>query len=366
MKVISMSESAYKKAGVDIEEAARLVQRIKPHVNKTRRPGVMGGIGGFGAFFDLKPTGFQDPVLCASTDGVGTKLKIAIEMDRHDTIGIDCVAMCVNDIVAQGAEPLFFLDYFACGKLVNDVAETVIAGIAEGCRMAGCALIGGETAEMPGMYAPGEYDIAGFTVGAVERSQMISGEDIQEGDVLLGLASNGLHSNGFSLVRKIVKSTPDYDYDSKVPFETELTLGELLLIPTRVYVRSILEALKVKADNGRPAIKGMANITGGALFENIPRMLPEGLMAVLDTNNWTLPVIFHWLKDNGDLTNNDLGWTLNCGVGMVLACAPEHEESLKRVLQEQGESVFTIGHVGKSNGEPIIIKNLESAWQKPA
>lgn len=357
-----MSKSAYKDAGVDIHEAADLVRRIKPHVNKTKRPGVMGGIGGFGALFDLKDTHFKDPVLVASTDGVGTKLKIAIETDRHDTIGIDCVAMCVNDIAAQGAEPLFFLDYFACGKLVNDVAETVIKGVAEGCQMAGCALIGGETAEMPGMYAPGDYDIAGFSVGAVEREDIITGERIKEGDVILGLASNGLHSNGFSLVRKIVKGAQGYDYDSKVEFEKELSLGELLLMPTRIYVRSILESLKIKGTDGKPAIKGIANITGGALFENIPRMIPEGLSASLDAQEWKLPVIFHWLKKMGNLSNEDLGWTLNCGLGMVLACAPDHAETLTKKLTEHGETVFTIGKIVQ-NEEPITIANLEDAWQ---
>ena len=359
-----MSESAYKEAGVDIHEAAKLVERIKPHIKKTERPGTMGGIGGFGALFDLKATDFKDPVLVSATDGVGTKIKIAIETDHHSTIGIDCVAMCVNDIVAQGAEPLFFLDYFACGKLVNTVAETVIAGIAEGCRMAGCALIGGETAEMPGMYAPDDYDLAGFTVGAVERDQIITGAGIAEGDVLLGLASNGLHSNGFSLVRKIVKTTQGYDYDSQVNFETELNLGELLLMPTRIYVRSILEALKIKNETGRPAIKGMANITGGALFENIPRMMPEGLKAEIDAASWELPLIFHWLKEIGKLTNNDLGWTLNCGIGMVLACAPKHVDALKSCLIEQGESVFVIGQVTKRDNptEPITIDNLETSW----
>lgn len=363
-----MSKSAYKDAGVDIHEAAKLVQRIKPHVKKTERPGTMGGIGGFGALFDLKATDFKDPVLVSSTDGVGTKIKIAIETNHHNTIGIDCVAMCVNDIVAQGAEPLFFLDYFACGKLVNDVAETVIAGIAEGCRMAGCALIGGETAEMPGMYAPDDYDLAGFTVGAVERDQIITGSDIAEGDVLIGLASNGLHSNGFSLVRKIVKTTQGYDYDSQVNFETDMKLGELLLMPTRIYVKSLLEALKIKNDKGQPAIKGMANITGGALFENIPRMMPEGLKANIDASNWELPVIFHWLKDIGKLSNDDLGWTLNCGLGMVVACAPEHANALTKTLVEQGETVFTIGGVTKRNqtDDAITITNLETSWSKPA
>lgn len=360
-----MSRSAYKDAGVDIHEAYNLIERIKPHIKKTVRPGVMGGIGGFGALFDLKKTNFKDPVLVAATDGVGTKLKIAIETDHHATIGIDCVAMCVNDIVAQGAEPLFFLDYFACGKLVADVAETVIKGIAEGCQMAGCGLIGGETAEMPGMYAPGEYDIAGFAVGAVEREDIINGERVKEGDVLLGLASNGLHSNGFSLVRKIVKSTDGVDYDSKV-FDNDISLGELLLMPTRIYVRSVLAALKIRGKDDKPAIKGIAHITGGALFENIPRMIPEGLSAAVDAQTWKLPVIFHWLKDAGNLTNEDLGWTLNCGIGMVLAVAPEQAAEIAALLQQQGESVFVIGSIEKREADDehgITIANLESAWQ---
>ena len=358
-----MSESAYKSAGVDIDAAAQLVERIKPHVKKTRRSGVMGSLGGFGAFFDLKETGYKDPVLVSATDGVGTKLKIAIEIDHHDTVGIDCVAMCVNDLVAQGAEPLFFLDYFACGKLVPDVAESVIAGIAEGCQRAGCALTGGETAEMPGMYAPGDYDMAGFTVGAVERDDMITGERIADGDVILGLASNGLHSNGFSLVRKLVKTTQSYDYDSQVPFETELSLGELLLMPTRIYVRSVLEALKLKT-NDEPMIKGIANITGGGLFENIPRMLPEGACAVLDANQWNLPVIFKWLKSIGKLSNADLGWTLNCGIGMVVVCAPEDAAALTQSLQANGETVYPIGTIEASGApeEPIVIHNIDTAW----
>lgn len=357
-----MKESAYKEAGVDIEAAADLVERIKPHIKRTHRSGVMSGIGGFGALFDLKETGYQDPVLVSATDGVGTKIKIAIEMDKHDTIGIDAVAMCVNDLVVQGAEPLFFLDYFACGKLVNDVAEKVIAGVAEGCEQAGCALIGGETAEMPGMYAPGEYDLAGFTVGAVERDEIITGETIQDGDVILGLASNGLHSNGFSLVRKLIKSNPDYTYDSRVEFEEVLNLGEMVLMPTRIYVRSILEALKIKDDDGKAAIKGMAHITGGGLYENVPRILPDNVTARIDASSWDLPNIFRWLREIGQIDPHDMATTLNGGIGMVIVCAPEHEAALTASLQQSGESVGTIGEIISRDTQPVILENLDTAW----
>ncbi len=360
-----MKESAYKKAGVDIEEAANLVERIKPHIKKTNRSGVMSGIGGFGAMFDLMQTGYKDPILVSGTDGVGTKLKIAIEMDRHDTIGIDAVAMCVNDIIVQGAEPLFFLDYFATGKLVNDVAEQVIAGIAEGCAQAGCALIGGETAEMPGMYTPGDYDIAGFSVGAVERDQMITGEHIAPGDVILGLASNGLHSNGFSLVRQLIKSTEGYDYDSKMEFEPSMSLGELALMPTRIYVRSLLETLKLKDEQDQALIKGMAHITGGGLYENIPRVLPDDCQAVLDAKNWELPAIFRWLSEIGKVDHKDMATTLNCGIGMAVICAAEHVEQITGTLKDQGESVYTIGAIKKRNAsdENIIIEHLETSWR---
>ena len=359
-----MKESAYKKAGVDIDAAAELVERIKPHVKTTIRPGVMSGIGGFGALFDLKKTDYQDPVLVSATDGVGTKIKIAIETDRHDTIGIDAVAMCVNDLIVQGAEPLFFLDYFATGKLVNDTAESVIAGIAEGCRQSGCALIGGETAEMPGMYAPDDYDLAGFCVGAVERNAMITGESIREGDVILGLASNGLHSNGFSLVRHLVKTTQGQSYDSMVAFDDSLTLGELLLMPTRIYVRSILEALKIEGNDDNPAIKGMAHITGGGLYENIPRILPKGLQATLDANTWELPAIFRWLAEIGRVDYADMARTLNCGIGFVVICDPAHEDQLKEIFSKQNETVFTIGKIEKQNVSDIksVIDNLDSAW----
>ena len=359
-----MKESAYKQAGVDINEASELIERIKPHIKKTNRTGVMSGIGGFGAMFDLKKTGFKDPILISSTDGVGTKIKIAIDLNHHDTIGIDAVAMCVNDIIVQGAEPLFFLDYFATGKLVNDVAENVIAGVANGCAQAGCALIGGETAEMPGLYASGDYDLAGFSVGAVERDQIITGSKITEGDIILGLASNGLHSNGFSLIRHLIKSTQEYDYDSLVPFEKSLTLGELMLMPTRIYVKSILEALKEKNKDNKPIIKGMAHITGGGLYENIPRVLPENCTARIDATTWKLPSIFRWISEIGGVDHDDMARTLNCGIGMVVICSPEDVEYLTRILSEQGENVHTIGIIEKRSVSypSIILENLELSW----
>jgi phosphoribosylformylglycinamidine cyclo-ligase len=356
-----MKDSAYKEAGVDIEEAANLVERIKPGIAKTKRSGVMSNIGGFGALFDLKETGYQDPVLVSATDGVGTKIKIAIDLDKRDTIGIDAVAMCVNDLVVQGAEPLFFLDYFATGKLVNDVAEQVIGGIAEGCAMAGCALIGGETAEMPGMYAPGDYDIAGFTVGAVERDQLITGETIKSGDVILGLAANGVHSNGFSLVRKIIADMPDFTFETRAEFAPELAIGELLLMPTRIYVKPVLSALKAF---GADTIKGMAHITGGGLKENVPRILPEGVMARIDTASWTLPPLFGWLRDKGGLTADDMAETLNCGIGYVIVCERAQAEALKAHLEGQGETVYTIGTIEerKADAPAIILENTDQAW----
>ncbi len=362
----NIGSTAYKDAGVDTDKAAALVERIKPHVKKTMRSGVMSGIGGFGALFDVKEAGFKDPVLVSGTDGVGTKLKIAIEIDRHDTIGIDAVAMCVNDIIVQGAQPLFFLDYFATGKLNNDVAEDVIAGIAEGCAQAGAALIGGETAEMPGLYAAGDYDIAGFCVGAVEREDMITGQDIAAGDVILGLASNGLHSNGFSLVRKLIETAQGFAYDTPVAFEETLSLGELLLIPTRIYVRSILAALEEKGATGKSTIKGMAHITGGGFVENIPRVLPDGLGAEIDAAAWDLPPIFRWLSDIGNLAHGDMAATLNCGIGMAVICAPEHAETLSKILEENGETVFTIGSVTAHEGSSprVTIKNQDTAWAK--
>jgi phosphoribosylformylglycinamidine cyclo-ligase len=347
-----MKDSVYKQAGVDIDEAERLIDRIKPHIKKTRRTGVMTDIGGFGALFDLKKTGFKDPVLVSSTDGVGTKIKIAIDLKMHDTIGIDCVAMCVNDVVVQGAEPLFFLDYFATGKLENDVAERVIAGVAAGCAGAGCALIGGETAEMPGLYAPGDYDLAGFTVGAAEREDLITGELVKEGDVILGLASSGVHSNGFSLVRHVVK-----DFDKPAPYDSTKTLGQSLLTPTRIYVKQVLEALKIKDKTGKSAIRAMAHITGGGIYENVPRVIPETLTAHLDAKGWTLPPVFKMLKDLGKMESRDLATTLNCGLGMVLVVPEEFADEVAGVLKKQKETVYTIGRITKRKDVDVIIDN---------
>lgn len=352
-----MTESAYKQAGVDIEAGAALVERIKPHVAKTKRSGVMAGLGGFGALFDLKETGYTDPVLVAANDGVGTKLRIAIETGNHSTVGIDLVAMCVNDLVVQGAEPLFFLDYFASSHLKLDEAETVIKGIALGCEMAGCALIGGETAEMPDMYAKGDYDLAGFCVGAVERDKILTGGDVKDGDIILGLASNGLHSNGFSLVRRLVETTQGISYDTPAPFQTTRLLGDILLDPTRIYVKPLLEALKIEG------IHGMAHITGGGFLENVPRSIPDGLSAHIDARSWQIPAVFSWLKEIGQLTNEDLGTTFNCGIGMIVMCDPASANEIKTCLEENGEQVFEIGHVKQSNtDQKIDILNQDSAW----
>lgn len=357
-----MTESAYKQAGVDIEAAADLVENIKPHIKKTHRSGVMSNIGGFGALFDLKDTGYQDPVLVSGTDGVGTKIKIAIDTNRHDTIGIDAVAMCVNDIVVQGAEPLFFLDYFATGKLDNAVAEDVIKGIAKGCELSGCALIGGETAEMPGLYADGDYDIAGFSVGAVEREDMITGEKIAEGNAILALASSGLHSNGFSLVRRIVETAEGYDYESPADFTEGARLADTLLTPTRLYVKSILEALKTKDSNGVGAIKGLAHITGGGLIENVPRVLPKGLCAEIDTNAWELPPVFKWLAEKGNLTANDLGTTLNTGIGMIVICDKDAKDDIKTSFEANGETVFEIGTIAQRDDTAIDLIDANKNW----
>lgn len=357
-----MKESAYKQAGVDIDAADELIERIKPHIRKTNRSGVVSGIGGFGALFDLKSTGFKDPVLVSSTDGVGTKIKIAIETNTHDTIGIDCVAMCVNDIVVQGAEPLFFLDYFATGKLENDVAEQVIASVAAGCLQAGCALIGGETAEMPGLYAPGDYDLAGFAVGAAERDRLIDGKRIKDGDIILGLASSGVHSNGFSLVRKIISTTQGYTYEGKAPFEPSKTMKDAVLTPTRIYVKPALEAIKIKGSDGQSSIKGMAHITGGGLYENIPRILPEDTCAHLDAKAWEFLPIFRWLTETGRLQPADMARTLNCGIGLVVVVEPAQADAVKASFEKSGETVYVIGKITKRDGADVIIDNLDT-WQ---
>ena len=349
-----MKQSAYKEAGVDIDAGEELVERIKPAVKRTMRPGTMGGLGGFGAMFDPKAAGYKDPVLVSSTDGVGTKIKIAIETGRHKDIGIDLVAMCVNDLVVQGAEPLFFLDYFATGKLDVDTAQAVIDGIARGCEEAGCALIGGETAEMPGMYAAGDYDLAGFTVGAVERENVLTGETITEGDIVLGLSSSGVHSNGYSLVRKLMSNTQGYSYDSPAPFAARQTMADVLLAPTRIYVKPLLKALKLGG------IKGMAHITGGGLSENIPRVLPEGLGVRLDAAKWPRPGVFGWLAQAGNLDPADMARTLNCGIGMVVIVAPEAADAITASLTDSGESVHQIGTVAAMDADTprVAIDNI--------
>ncbi|MBN7756101.1 phosphoribosylformylglycinamidine cyclo-ligase [Nitratireductor aquimarinus] len=329
----------YADAGVDIDAGSRLVDKIKPMVRATRRPGADSEIGGFGGLFDLKAAGFTDPVLVAANDGVGTKLKIAIEADKHDTVGIDLVAMCVNDLVVQGAEPLFFLDYFATGKLDPDQGAAIVSGIAEGCKQAGCALIGGETAEMPGMYHGDDYDLAGFAVGAAERGRLLPTGDIAEGDVLLGLASSGVHSNGFSLVRRIV-SDAGLEWSDKAPFAPGQTLGEALLEPTRIYVKSLLATLKAAW-----GIKALAHITGGGFPENLPRVLPDHLAAEIDLDAIDVPPVFSWLAGTGGVAEREMLSTFNCGIGMVVAVAADEAAQIAALLQEAGESVTMLGQI---------------------
>ncbi|MBA5803367.1 MULTISPECIES: phosphoribosylformylglycinamidine cyclo-ligase [Rhizobium] len=329
----------YSDAGVDIDAGNLLVEKIKPAVRSTRRPGADGEIGGFGGLFDLKAAGFTDPVLVAANDGVGTKLKIAIDADYHDTVGIDLVAMCVNDLVVQGAEPLFFLDYFATGKLDPDQGAAIVGGIAAGCREAGCALIGGETAEMPGMYSSGDYDLAGFAVGAAERGKLLPSGDIAEGDVILGLASSGVHSNGFSLVRKIVELS-GLDWDAPAPFTEDKKLGEALLEPTRIYVKPLLKAIR---ETG--AIKALAHITGGGFPENIPRVLPKHLAAEINLAAVTVPPVFSWLAKTGGVEAKEMLRTFNCGVGMIAVVAGENVAAVSAALEAEGETVITLGRM---------------------
>ena len=351
-----MKENAYKKSGVDIEAGAALVERIKPHVKSTHREGVVNDIGGFGALFDLKKTGMEDPVLVSATDGVGTKLKIAIETGIHNTVGIDLVAMCVNDLIVQGAEPLFFLDYYATGKLDNDIAEQVIYGITQGCKQAGCALIGGETAEMPGMYGKDDYDLAGFTVGAVERNKIITGDSIEEGDVILGIESSGVHSNGFSLIRRIIDSSDSLNYNETAPFSADKTLGEVFLEPTKIYVKPILSVLDAFKDQ----VRGLAHITGGGFIENVPRVLPDNLCAEIDVKSWSMSPLFHWLKENGALEISDMFSTFNCGIGMMVICAPSSADEIRAFLNEAGETTYEIGKIAKKTGqEGIVLLNTE-------
>lgn len=337
---------SYRDAGVDIEAGDALVEQIKPFAKRTMRPEVLGGIGGFGSLFAV-PKKFNEPILVSGTDGVGTKLKLAFELNKHDTVGIDLVAMSVNDILVQGAEPLFFLDYFACGKLEVGVAAQVIKGIAEGCEQSGCALVGGETAEMPGMYPAGEYDLAGFAVGCVDKANLINGTTIAAGDVVLGLASSGAHSNGYSLIRKLIEK-------SGIDFESDFhgrKFKDVVMAPTRIYVKSLLKLIEAMP------VKGMAHITGGGITENIPRVLPEGLTAEIKASGWELPPLFQWLQAQGNIVPSEMYKTFNCGIGMAIIMAKEDAAAAKALLEAAGETVFEIGHIRIQNaGEaPTIV-----------
>ncbi|WP_075217437.1 phosphoribosylformylglycinamidine cyclo-ligase [Mongoliimonas terrestris] len=339
----------YRDAGVDIDAGNALVERIKPLVKATRRVGADADIGGFGGLFDLKACGFKDPVLVAANDGVGTKLRVAIEADRHDTVGIDLVAMSVNDLVVQGAEPLFFLDYFATGKLSVDTAASVVAGIADGCRQAGCALIGGETAEMPGMYADGDYDLAGFAVGAVERGDILPKPDVGAGDVILGLASSGVHSNGYSLVRKVVERA-GLSYADPAPFAPGTSLGAALLTPTRIYVKPLLAALR---ETG--AIKALAHVTGGGFVDNIPRVLPAGTSAAIDLDAVPALPVFGWLARTAGIDQAEMVRTFNCGIGMIVVTAAADADRVAAVLSREGETVVRLGSLVADEARPRTL-----------
>lgn len=337
---------AYKRAGVNIEAGYEAVERMKKHVNRTKRPEVLGGIGSFGGMFDLSQMNLKEPVLISGTDGVGTKLMLAFMMDKHDTIGIDAVAMCVNDIIVQGAEPLYFLDYIACGKQVPEKIEAIVKGIADGCEQAGCAIVGGETAEMPGMYEEDEYDLAGFSVGIVEKSKLITGEKITAGDLLIGLRSNGLHSNGFSLVRKVLLEDAKLALDETYG-ELNRPLGEELLSPTRIYVKPILALLQ------QYDIHGLAHVTGGGFYENIPRMLPDGLGAEVEFGSWEVPAIFSLIEKTGSISKKDMFSTFNMGIGMIVAVSEREAEAVLKTLADEGETAVVIGRVVEGEGVSI-------------
>jgi len=374
-----MSGANYKDAGVDIDAGNALVEAIKDDAKSTSRSGVVSGLGGFGAMFDLKAAGYDDPILVAGTDGVGTKLKVAIAMQSHTTVGIDLVAMCVNDLVVQGAEPLFFLDYYATGKLDVKAGKEIVSGIAEGCRQSGAALIGGETAEMPGMYGGGEYDLAGFCVGAVDRNAVLTGDKVQDGDVILGLASSGLHSNGFSLVRKVVSdaviggpadtkmqaAVRDHivdkarlAYQGEAPFAPGKTLGEALLVPTKIYVKSCLAAIK------SGGVHALSHITGGGVLENIPRVLPDTLAAEVDATSWDTPDVFRWLQREGNIAATEMARTFNCGIGMAIVVEASKAAELKAVFEAEGETMFEIGRVvpRPEGNEGVVLLNADKAW----
>ena len=345
--------NAYSRAGVDVEAGYEVVERIKKHVKRTERLGVMGAIGGFGGCFDLSQFDLKEPVLVSGTDGVGTKLMVAIQADKHDTIGIDCVAMCVNDIVAQGAEPLYFLDYIATGKNVPVRLEQVVAGVAEGCVQAGAALIGGETAEMPGMYGEDDYDLAGFTVGIAEKRQMITGEKIQAGDVLVGLPSSGIHSNGYSLVRKVFFETNNFALDEKLP-ELSGKLSDEILTPTRIYVEAVLPLVK------KELVNGIAHVTGGGFVENLPRMLPEKLACEIELGSWPVLPIFNALEKYGEIPEMEMYEIFNMGIGMVLAVAPEKLAELQADLKDRNEASFVIGKVTEKKDTAIVFKGAKA------
>lgn len=352
---------SYRDSGVDIDAGNALVQAIKPLVRETRRPGADADLGGFGGLFDLKRAGFKDPILVAANDGVGTKLKIAIESGRHETIGIDLVAMCVNDLVVQGAEPLFFLDYFATGKLEVAHARTVVAGIAEGCKQAGCALIGGETAEMPGLYGAGDYDLAGFAVGAAERGEVLPRSDIEAGDVLIGLPSSGVHSNGYSLVRRLV-TEEGLDWNAVAPFASGQSVAEALLVPTRIYVKPVLAAIRATGGSGADgAVKGLSHITGGGLAENLPRILPAGLAAHVDLATWRGPAVFDWLARAGNLDDAEMLRTFNCGIGMVVIASRDRTDAVMAALKDAGEQPIAIGEVEPGQGVKTQAKGKGEA-----
>lgn len=342
-----MSET-YKQAGVDIDAGNEAVERIKGHAKRTSRTEVMSGLGGFGSLFALDSNKYKKPILVSGTDGVGTKLKIAIDMNVHDTVGIDLVAMCVNDVLVQGAEPLFFLDYLATGKLMPEQIENIVSGIADGCEQAKCALIGGETAEMPGMYNAGDYDAAGFVVGVVDEEELIDGSDIEEGNVIIGIESSGLHSNGFSLVRYLLFEKNDYDLSAYIP-ELDEVLGKELLKPTKIYVDFVQHALK------EISINGMAHITGGGLLENIPRILPDNLQADINLDSWEVPPIFSLLKNLGNLTNNEIYRTFNMGIGFVLIIDKKDKERIINIAEELDEQVHILGSISKGNQGVVLI-----------
>ncbi len=338
---------SYKDAGVDIDAGNALIERIKGVAKRTRRPEVMAGLGGFGALFEL-PKGYDEPVLVSGTDGVGTKLKLALELNRHDHIGIDLVAMCVNDLIVSGAEPLFFLDYYASGKLDVEIATRVVTGIGEGCELAGASLVGGETAEMPGMYDGGDYDLAGFCVGIVEKSKIIDGTKVAAGNILIGLPASGPHSNGYSLIRKIIEvNQADLQQDIG-----GTSLAEALMQPTRIYVKALLKLFK------QVDVKALSHITGGGLLENIPRVLPTDSVAVIETNSWQQPAVFKWLKSNGNVTDTEMYRTFNCGVGMVIVVTEEDQEKTLEILTKAGELPWFIGHIKQNSGdeEAIILR----------